>query len=604
MQNAAITTPETSYAELHLAELHLNPNNARKFDENMTEDRSARFMELVNSIRAKGVVQPISVRHHPDGGYEVIAGERRVRACRYIAEKDNRSDMKIPAVIRECDDEERDEIMLIENAVREDLSPLEQARGFKAYMDAKGDETAAIAELSLKTGKTEQSIRRQVTLLSLPEKALEKWESGDLSLSHLELLSRLSNENEVLAALTKCLQERLSAKELRTLIETRSPSLADAKFSLEACARCAHNSLQQGSLFLVGSEQKGKCHKPSCFEKNQGEFFQGNWSSSKGRQVLQTSGFRFEHRLDTGEFQVINVPVGTDLAERCQNCPECVSVVRLNGEIVMPKARICLGDKNCYDTIYLKPAREKAAEKAQDKAETSTGEIPASKSAPKTEAADKKAGRPGSTVKADGANLNKSDKRAENRSDEHRKRVLSQRLPETVAALDAKSTLAIKFAIAALAMSSHPAAKALNEATAGEVKGYCTPKSYLQAVLAYDKTENLLPLLRTMAWATFNDKDLGLLDLVSDALGYDLAANYELEREYLTTFTKEELVSAGEESGMFLWEDEKIIAYRDKHFPKKGWMSLKKGELLDCIFKSGADLKGRMPKNLIFTRKP
>ena len=603
MQTAAITLPETDYVQLSLDELRLNPNNARKFEENMTEDRSARFMELVNSIRAKGVIQPIIVRRHPDGGYEVIAGDRRARACRYIAENDNRSDMKIPAVIRECDDEERDEIMLIENAVREDLSPLEQARGFKAYMDAKGDETAAIAELSLKTGKTEQSIRRQVTLLSLPEKALEKWESGDLSLSHLELLSRLSNENEVLAALTKCLQDRLSAKELRTLIETRSPALADAKFSLEECARCAHNSLQQGSLFLVGSEQKGKCHKPSCFEKQQGEYFQGNWASSKGRQILQTSSFRFEHRLDSSEFQVINVPVGTELVERCQNCPECVSVVRLNGEIVMPKARICLGDKNCYDTIYLKPAREKVEEKAQAKAEASTGKG-SSMSSEKTGTVDKKAGRPGSTVKNEGANVSRSDKRAECRSDEHRKRVLSQRLPETVAALEAKSTLAIKFAIAALAMSSQPAAKALSEATAGKGGSYRPAKNYLQEVLAYDQIENLLPLLRTMAWETFNDKDLPLLDLVSDALGYDLAANYELEREYLTTFTKEELVAAGEESGMFLWEDEKILAYRDKHFPKKAWMSLKKEELLDCIFKSGADLKGRMPKNLILTRKP
>ena len=129
----------------------------RTFDE-------ARLAELAESIRARGVLQPIVVRPLAGGGYELVAGERRLRAAK-IAELET-----IPALVRDTEDWERLELALAENMAREDLNPVEEARACATLVDDLG---LTKEEVGRRVGRSRVAISNLIRLLDLPEEALE-----------------------------------------------------------------------------------------------------------------------------------------------------------------------------------------------------------------------------------------------------------------------------------------------------------------------------------------------------------------------------------------------------------------------------------------------
>jgi ParB family chromosome partitioning protein len=131
--------------------------------------------ELADSIRLKGVLQPILVRAQTSGGYEIIAGERRWRAARMAGLQ------AIPAIIREMDDTDSFEAALIENVQRADLNPLEEAEGYDRLARTFGHTQDSIASL---IGKSRSHIANLLRLLDLPAGARELVRSGVLSLGH------------------------------------------------------------------------------------------------------------------------------------------------------------------------------------------------------------------------------------------------------------------------------------------------------------------------------------------------------------------------------------------------------------------------------------
>ena len=146
-----------------------NPNQPR------TKIDPEALSGLASSIEANGVVQPLLVRPLPDGSYELIAGERRWRAAQEAGLA------KVPAIIRDQELAERLQVALIENMVREDLNPIDEARACAALVDELG---LSKEELSRRVGRSRPAVSNLIRLLDLPDEALELLESGELSEGH------------------------------------------------------------------------------------------------------------------------------------------------------------------------------------------------------------------------------------------------------------------------------------------------------------------------------------------------------------------------------------------------------------------------------------
>ena len=135
----------------------------------------ARLAELAESIRTRGVLQPVVVRPLAGGSFELVAGERRLRAAQMV-ELD-----RIPALVRDTDDWERLDVALAENMARVDLNAIEEARACAMLVDDLG---LTKQEVGRRVGRSRAAISNLIRLLELPEEALELIESGDLSEGH------------------------------------------------------------------------------------------------------------------------------------------------------------------------------------------------------------------------------------------------------------------------------------------------------------------------------------------------------------------------------------------------------------------------------------
>jgi ParB family transcriptional regulator, chromosome partitioning protein len=141
---------------------------------------------LASSIEANGVVQPLLVRPLADGSYELIAGERRWRAAKAAGLE------KVPAIVRDQELAERLQVALIENRVREDLNPVDEARACAALVDDLG---LSKEELARRVGRSRPAVSNLIRLLDLPDEAIELLEAGELSEGHGKaLLSAAGND--------------------------------------------------------------------------------------------------------------------------------------------------------------------------------------------------------------------------------------------------------------------------------------------------------------------------------------------------------------------------------------------------------------------------
>jgi ParB family chromosome partitioning protein len=146
-----------------------NPDQPRK------EFNGESLLALAESIEAKGVLQPLVVRALPGGTYELIAGERRLRASK-IAKLET-----VPAIIRDAEGSERLELALLENVAREDLNPVDEARACAILVDDLG---VSKAELASRIGRSRPAVANAIRLLDLPDDVLELIERGELTGAH------------------------------------------------------------------------------------------------------------------------------------------------------------------------------------------------------------------------------------------------------------------------------------------------------------------------------------------------------------------------------------------------------------------------------------
>src|SRR3954471_11368726 len=146
-----------------------NPDQPRK------EFNGESLLALAESIEAKGVLQPLVVRALPGGTYELLAGERRLRASK-IAKLE-----QVPAIIRDAEGSERLELALLENVAREDLNPVDEARACAILVDDLG---VSKAERASRIGKSRPAVANAIRLLDLPDDVLELIERAELTGAH------------------------------------------------------------------------------------------------------------------------------------------------------------------------------------------------------------------------------------------------------------------------------------------------------------------------------------------------------------------------------------------------------------------------------------
>ena len=172
-----------------------------KFDEEA-------LSELAESIASYGILQPITVRKLDSGYYQIIAGERRWRAARIAGLKE------VPVQIIEADDRRAMELALVENLQREDLDPIEEARGYRSLMNDFGltQEEAAQA-----VGKSRPAVANSLRLLTLGKEVLSLVASGDLSAGHARALIPLKDPAEQLQAALTVVKKQLSVRETEAL---------------------------------------------------------------------------------------------------------------------------------------------------------------------------------------------------------------------------------------------------------------------------------------------------------------------------------------------------------------------------------------------------
>jgi ParB family chromosome partitioning protein len=176
--------------------------------------------ELTDSIREHGVLQPLTVRSLGEGYYQIIAGERRWRAARQAGLTE------LPARIVEADDKKTAEISLVENLQREDLNPVEEARGFKALVSDFG---MTQEEAASSVGKSRPVVANALRLLSLPEDVLQFVESGELSSGAARALLSLKDVDLIRDASRKVMAGGLNVREIERLVKRyeRDSEIAD-----------------------------------------------------------------------------------------------------------------------------------------------------------------------------------------------------------------------------------------------------------------------------------------------------------------------------------------------------------------------------------------
>jgi ParB/RepB/Spo0J family partition protein len=330
----------------------------------------AKLHELAESIREKGLISPILLR--PIEGlqpFEIVAGERRFRAARLAGLEE------ITAIVKDLDDRQALEVQLIENAQREDVSPLEEAHGYQQLIDTHGHTFATLAK---KTGKTEHHIALRVKLLDLSANAIEALNQARINIGHANLLARLSIDHQealmswLLPSWDKDCATKFTIAQLNNQIEARVyRQLSVAPFSIlekyllagvPACVDCPKNSAAQKALFaeLAGH---AVCTDAKCFDLKVDQHTKielKKAEESKGKLVVVSS-------YHAGDYEHSGIP------------KDKYKVAEPGDEDAVKALMVDGLDRGRYITVKVLPeakqwleevAKEKAEEKAADEAES------------------------------------------------------------------------------------------------------------------------------------------------------------------------------------------------------------------------------------------
>jgi len=198
--------PEAGATELPVEAISPNPFQPRKrFDDDA-------LRELADSIRASGVLQPLLVRRTGPGEYQLVAGERRLRAAQIVGLE------RVPAVLKQVDDRAMLELALVENIQREDLDAIEEARAYQTLVEKVG---LTHDQLSERVGKQRATITNSLRLLALSPEVMDMVSRGTLSAGHARALLAMENRGDQLAAARYVASKGFSVRRTESFVRRR-----------------------------------------------------------------------------------------------------------------------------------------------------------------------------------------------------------------------------------------------------------------------------------------------------------------------------------------------------------------------------------------------
>ncbi|MBA3644735.1 MAG: ParB/RepB/Spo0J family partition protein [Gemmatimonadaceae bacterium] len=209
-RESAATDPNTGLQQLNITAIRNNPYQPRK------KFRAEDLKELQDSIKANGLLQPITVRRAATGdGYELIAGERRLRASTNLGWK------QIPAIVRDVDDKALLTYALIENLQRADLDPIEEAEGYQQLVKEFGLTQLEVAEM---VGKDRTTVANSLRVLNLPDTVREMLRDGKLTMGHAKPLLGLEQPAKMIAMAKEIVARGLTVRDVERRLKSETPA--------------------------------------------------------------------------------------------------------------------------------------------------------------------------------------------------------------------------------------------------------------------------------------------------------------------------------------------------------------------------------------------
>lgn len=526
----------------------------------------AEMAELTESVRVKGVIQPILVRPVTDGKFEIVAGERRWRA----AMSAHGESYQIPVMVSEMNDEEADEASLIENIQRANMSPGEEAvAASKILGRCQGDRDEAARRL----GWSRTTLDKRLALMNCAETVISALNERKIQLGHAELLAAVTKDkqNTVLAKLLEKTPVP-SVGDLKSMLAQIACSLESAIFDKADCAGCSHNSSLQGSMFSEAIAA-GNCTNGECFSKKSDEALAAKAETLKDeypvvRIVRAGENFTLLPLRAEGA-----TGVGDEQAKACHACSNYgAAISAVPGKIGNVYKDLCF-DAACNSK---KVAERIKSEKAAAEKPAAPGKPDAK---PKQQQATKDASAPKAAVQDS------------NRVKDYRVGVWRAALRYDLMANPAKNLIAL----VVLGLSGN--ASKINSSKLCDALGKLTSKQVGHA----EKVDDLANMLEgageevitkmhqgMMATATAGIEERTLIQYL-DWMKVDLAAHWKLNEKYLGLLTKSEMEVIADEIGLKAAVGEKFSKL----------MSGKKEEIIKSLLNvEGFDYQGKVPGNM------
>ena len=230
---------EKVYKQIDIEKIKANENQPRTiFDDE-------KIAELATSIKENGLIQPLIVRKY-NRDYQIIAGERRYRACKLAGLK------TVPCIIKDIDDKQMDTYAIIENIQREDLTPIEEANAYKTLIDTYG---MSQTELANKVGKKQSTIANKLRLLKLSDEVKDALKSKQITERHARAMLSLQPEKQE-EVLHEVIDKSLNVKQTETLINKPPKIKKKNKGTVKAVSRnfkIAINTINQATDLILKS---------------------------------------------------------------------------------------------------------------------------------------------------------------------------------------------------------------------------------------------------------------------------------------------------------------------------------------------------------------
>ena len=236
---------------LKIDKIVTNSNQPRKYFDN------GKMSELKDSIKNSGLLQPITVRKISNGKYEIVAGERRYRACRELGMEN------IPVIEMNVGDARGYELSVLENIQRENLNPIEEAESYLMLMEVYGYTQEKLSE---KLGKTRSSVSNKMRILKLPASVKEMVKKGEISYGHARTLLSLSDEKKIEEAAKEIKNKGYSVRETERRVKVLiNKGNSSEKFS--------------GDLGSRGKESENESQNKNLNGKENNDFFEKEYNA-------------------------------------------------------------------------------------------------------------------------------------------------------------------------------------------------------------------------------------------------------------------------------------------------------------------------------------